>query len=302
MILFKSPNKFLPIILIVCANCTFKENKKEAFQINKTKSKPNIIYILADDLGYGDLSSYGQEKFNTPNVDALATSGIKFINHYSGSTVCAPSRSVLMTGQHTGHTPIRGNKEIHPEGQQPIADEVVTLAEALKSSGYATGIFGKWGLGYPGSEGEPIKQGFDTFYGFNCQRMGHNYYPYHLWNNDIKVVLEGNTGGKEEDYAPALIHEQTLAFIEKNKDRPFFAYIPSIIPHAELKVPEQYLKKYQGKFGKEKPYEGCDWGCIDYKKGGYGSQSEPHAAFAAMIHLLDYQVGEIVAKNRGAPN
>ncbi len=260
------------------------------------KRLPNIIYILADDLGYGDLSCYGQTKFSTPNIDALAANGIKFIQHYSGSTVCAPSRSALMTGQHTGHTPIRGNKEVRPEGQHPIADEVITMAEVLQQQGYATGAFGKWGLGYPGSEGDPVKQGFDRFYGFNCQRIGHNYYPYHLWSDDQKIMLKANEGDKEGAYAPQLIHEQTLAFIEANKDHPFFAYVPSIIPHAELKVPENYMAKYRGKLEPEKSHQGCDPGCTHYKIGGYGSQPEAHAAFAGMIHLLDEQVGEIVAK------
>ncbi|UOY08046.1 arylsulfatase [Muricauda sp. SCSIO 64092] len=260
------------------------------------KHPPNIIYILADDLGYGDLSCYGQQRFNTPNIDALASHGIRFTQHYSGSTVCAPSRSTLMTGQHTGHTPIRGNKSIAPEGQHPIADEVLTLAEVLRAKGYATGAFGKWGLGYPGSTGDPIKQGFDTFYGYNCQFIAHNYYPYHLWHNEEKIMLQQNEADKEGVYAPELIHEKALAFIEENKDQPFFAYIPSIVPHAELKAPERYMAKYRGKLQPEKSYKGCDPGCKRYKIGGYGSQPEVHAAFAAMIHVLDEQVGEIVAK------
>jgi len=255
---------------------------------------PNIIYILADDLGYGDLSCYGQQKFQTPNIDALAASGMRFTQHYSGSTVCAPSRSVLMTGQHTGHTPIRGNKEVLPEGQHPISAEVFTLAEMLKERGYVTGAFGKWGLGYPGSEGDPLEQGFDAFFGYNCQRIGHNYYPYSVWHNDQIIQLEGNVGDKEEVYVPQLIHDQTLEFIKANRSSPFFAFIPSIIPHAELRAPEKYMQKYRGQFEPEHVYEGCDPGCEHYKNGGYGSQAESHAAFAAMIHLLDEQVGEIV--------
>ncbi|PCE65798.1 arylsulfatase [Sediminicola luteus] len=272
------------------------ETKKTTLTKTETTVYTNIIYILADDLGYADLSCYGQTKFKTPHIDALASNGIRFTQHYSGSTVCAPSRSALMTGLHTGHTPIRGNKEVRPEGQHPIGDEVTTLAEILKTKGYATGAFGKWGLGYPGSEGDPMNQGFDRFYGYNCQRIGHNYYPYHMWDNDTKVMLPKNEGDKEGSYGPNLIHEQTLKFIEDNKDRPFFAYVPSIIPHAELKVPEAYLAKYRGKLEPEKHYKGCDAGCKHYKTGGYGSQPESHATFAAMIHLLDEQVGEIVAK------
>lgn len=262
---------------------------------NRGTTKPNIIYILADDLGYGDLSSYGQQKFTTPNIDALATKGMLFTQHYSGSTVCAPSRSVLMTGLHTGHTYIRGNKEIRPEGQHPIPDETYTMAESLKKAGYATGAFGKWGLGFPGSEGDPIHQGFDVFYGYNCQRLGHNYYPRHLWSNNDSIVIPENSGHKKGAYAPNLIHQQTLKFIEDNKDKPFFAYVPSIIPHAELVVPEEYHTKYKDKFIPEKNYKGVDDG-PNYRNGPYESQSESHAAFAGMINLLDDQVGEIVAK------
>lgn len=150
------------------------------------QEKPNIIFILADDLGYGDLSCYGQTRFKTPNIDRLAAEGIMFTNHYSGSPVCAPSRSALMTGLHTGHTYIRGNKEVQPEGQWPLPDKAFTLTEMLSSAGYTTGVFGKWGLGNPGSEGAPENQGVDKFFGYNCQRLAHNYYPQHLWENDRK--------------------------------------------------------------------------------------------------------------------
>ncbi|HUH45937.1 MAG TPA: sulfatase-like hydrolase/transferase, partial [Arenibacter sp.] len=156
-------------------------------KVRDASDRPNIIYILADDLGYGDLSVYGQKRFETPNIDRLAAQGMLFTQHYSGSTVCAPSRSALMTGMHSGHTVVRGNYEVSPEGQYPIPDETYTLAEYLQKAGYATGAFGKWGLGYPGSEGDPNFQGFDTFYGFNCQRIGHNYYPYHLWSNQDSI-------------------------------------------------------------------------------------------------------------------
>lgn len=257
--------------------------------------KPNIIYILADDLGYGDLSCYGQQKFNTPNIDKLASQGILFTQHYAGSAVCAPSRSVLLTGQHTGHTFIRGNKEVEPEGQYPIPDATYTLAEMLQKSGYVTGAFGKWGLGFPASEGDPINQGFDIFFGYNCQRMGHNYYPEHLWSNKDSIVLKGNIGSLKEKYAPNIIHQKTLEFIEHNKDKPFFAYVASIIPHAELAAPEELIKKYRNKFLPEKVFEGVESG-PEYKKGGYASQNESHAAFVAMIELLDKQVGEIMNK------
>lgn len=264
-------------------------------ETKKESQKPNVIYILADDLGYGDLSCYGQEKFSTPNIDKLAERGIRFTQHYSGSTVCAPSRSALMTGQHTGHTYIRGNKERRPEGQHPLKGEAVTVAELFKQAGYATGAFGKWGLGYPGSEGDPNKQGFDVFFGYNCQMLGHHYYPYFLRSNQDSLVLEANAGTKTGVYGPELIHEKTIEFIEDNKDQPFFCYVPSIIPHAELVAPEEYMAKFRGKFDPEHAYKGVDGGEW-FRKGAYASQPESHAAFAAMITLLDDQVGEIVAK------
>lgn len=264
--------------------------------ISAYAAKPNIIYILADDLGYGDLSCYGQKHFKTPNIDRMAREGMLFTQHYAGCAVSAPSRSSLMTGQTTGHTPIRGNKEYANEGQWPLPEKTVTIPKLLKEAGYVTGGFGKWGLGYPGSEGDPNNQGFDKFYGFNCQRLAHNYYPSHLWDNQEKVILEGNSGDKFEEYAPELIHQQALQFMEKNKDKPFFLYYPTTIPHAELKLPEKYLKKYRGKFLPEKSFKGSSPGDKGFRNGAYGSQPETHAAFAAMVTLLDKKVGEIFAK------
>lgn len=284
----------LTLIILFIVFVVFTSCQNQSNQVTEP-IKPNIVYILADDLGYADLSCYGQTNFTTPNIDKLAERGIKFTQHYSGCTVCAPSRSALMTGQHTGHTFIRGNKEWNPEGQYPLEAKAITMAEVLQEAGYTTGAFGKWGLGYPGSEGDPNNQGFDEFYGYNCQRMGHNYYPYHLWDNQEKIILKGNEGKQTNEYAPELIHKQALKFMEDNKDKPFFIYYPSIIPHAELFAPEEYMKKYRGKFNPEKVYKGVDDG-KNYKIGGYGSQPESHAAFAAMIDYLDFQVGEIVAK------
>jgi len=258
--------------------------------------KPNIVYILADDLGYGDLSCYGQKRFQTPNIDRMAREGMIFTQHYAGCTVCAPSRSSLMTGQTTGHTPIRGNKEWKPEGQWPIPAETFTVAEMLKEAGYVTGGFGKWGLGYPGSEGDANRQGFDEFYGYNCQRLAHNYYPSHLWDNQKKVVLEGNRGDKFEEYAPELIHQRALQFIVKNKDKPFFMFYPTTIPHAELLLPQKNLKEFQGKLLPEKSFKGANPGEEGFRNGAYGTQPESHAAFAAMVTLLDKQVGEVLDK------
>jgi len=260
-----------------------------------SREKPNIIFILADDLGYGDLSCYGRTRFPTPNLDRLAAEGMKFTDHYSGSTVCAPSRSSLMTGLHTGHTYIRGNKAVQPEGQEPLPASTVTMAKLLKQAGYTTGAFGKWGLGPPRSEGDPNNQGFDEFFGYNCQRIAHHYYPRHVWKNQEKIILMENEGTRKGVYGPNLIHEKALAFIENNKNSPFFLFMPSVIPHAELFAPEKYMKKFRGKFDPEKSYKGTDSG-PRFRNGPYGSQPEGHAAFAAMVTLLDEQVGEILAK------
>ena len=157
--------------------------------LHAAERKPNIIFVLADDLGYGDIGCYGQQKFRTPNIDRLATEGMRFTQAYSGNAVCAPSRCVLMTGLHPGHAWIRNNSEAKPEGQKPIPAGTATVASLLKAHGYVTGGFGKWGLGGPGSEGEPLRQGFDVFYGYNCQRHAHNYYPTYLWDNDHRVTL-----------------------------------------------------------------------------------------------------------------
>lgn len=285
-------NFLLYLGLLLLAACQPTATSEEQ---TTAQRPPNIIYILADDLGYGDLSCYGQTRFQTPNIDRLAAEGMLFTQHYAGTTVCAPSRSALMSGQHTGHTFIRGNKRVEPEGQYPIPDSLYTLAEMLQQQGYKTGAFGKWGLGPVASTGDPNQQGFDTFYGYNSQTLAHNYYPYHLWDNEKKVILEENAGNKSGAYAPTLIQEATLNFIEENKDQPFFLYVPNVIPHAELVAPEEYMAEFRGKFSPEKPYEGVDDG-ERFRKGPYASQTEPHAAFAAMIKVLDDQVGEIRAK------
>lgn len=279
------PSLILPSLLVICLS---------ALPGSATSDQPNIVFILADDLGYGDLSCYGQTHFKTPHLDQLASEGMRFTQHYSGSTVCAPSRSVLITGLHTGHTPIRGNKEIQPEGQHPLPAETKTLAKQLQSAGYATGVFGKWGLGYPGSEGEPLAQGFDRFYGYNCQRLGHHYYPLHLWDDSEQIELSDNADGANGQYAPHLIHQETLAFIEEHQAEPFFCFVASIIPHAELIAPEELMTKHLGRYGEEVPYAGTDDGPM-FRLGPYQSQSHPKAAFAAMVELLDQQVGDIVA-------
>ena len=242
--------------------------------------KPNIVYILLDDAGYGDFSCYGQKKFTTPQIDKIAAEGMKFTNHYSGSTVCAPTRCSLMTGLHTGHCQIRGNREIQPEGQEPLTAGTTTLATLLKSAGYATGAFGKWGLGAPGSTGDPIKQGFDTFYGYNCQREAHNFYPTHLWDNDKRVELDGKT------YSHDLIAEQSLKFVRDHKDEPFFCFIPTTIPHAAMQVPEDDAAPFRKKFAK-----------FEDKTGNYAGTEvkNPVAAFAGMMTRLDREIGKLSA-------
>lgn len=259
--------------------------------------RPNIVFIIADDLGYGDVGFNGQQKIKTPNMDRLAAEGMRFSQFYAGTSVCAPSRSSLISGHHTGHTYIRGNKGVSPEGQEPIADSVVTMAEVLQKAGYKTGAFGKWGLGPTGSAGDPNKQGFDVFYGYNCQTLAHRYYPDHLWENDRKITLEANKNLREnKQYAPDLIQQKALEFVDaQSKEQPFFLFLPYILPHAELLVPEDsILQYYRGKFP-EKPYVGHDYG-PNATNGGYTSQKYPHATFAAMVSRLDFYVGQVVAR------
>lgn len=270
------------------------------------KKLPNIIYILADDMGYGDASCYGQDNFLTPNIDKLAKQGMLFTQHYSGSTVCAPSRSALLSGQHTGHTSVRDNARDNQfsEGQLPLSSQTVTIAEVLKKAGYKTGAFGKWGLGFVGTEGDPNNQGFDEFFGYNCQAMAHRYYPTHLWHNDKKVMLDGNDWKSTKTYAADIIHEKALKFIEDNKDQAFFMYYPTTLPHAELIVPnDRIFKRQKKRFKRETPYTGDpNTAGLDYGDNliikEYCRQNNPHATFAAMMTRLDKHVGEVVSKLR----
>lgn len=267
----------------------------EATKPAKVKKKPNVVFIIADDLGYGDLSCYGQEKFRTPNIDRLAREGLRFTQCYSGTTVSAPSRACLMTGLHSGHAPIRGNKEVLPEGQMSLPAGTTTLFSIFKAAGYSTGCFGKWGLGAPGTEGDPNRQGVDDFYGYNCQLLAHNYYADHLWDNGQRVELPENADGAYGSYTQDLIHEQSLQFLDENRVRPFFLFLPYVLPHAELIVPEDsIIQKFRGKYPEE-PFQGCDSGPY-FRKGGYCSQKEPHATFAAMVYRLDVYVGQVVER------
>jgi len=270
-------------------------------------TRPNILFLLADDLGYGDLGCYGQEKFKTPNIDRLATEGMKFTTFYSGHNVCAPARCVLMTGKHPGHAYIRENRGglgNGPEGQEPVPAGELKLPLTLQQLGYATGAFGKWGLGGVGTSGDPNRQGIDLFYGYNCQAVAHNYYPTHLWSNSTRVELNNPKFAAHQklpaeadpnsaaayakysgkDYAPDLIAEQALKFLRSNKDRPFFLFYPTTVPHLALQVPEDSLREFAGKFT-ETPYPGGR---------GYLPHRTPRAAYAAMITRMDREVGRLL--------
>lgn len=243
--------------------------------------KPNIIFIHADDLGYGDLSCYGQKKFRTPNLDRMAAEGTRFTQYYSGSTVCAPSRCALMTGFHMGHAWIRGNGDI------PLRPEDVTVAEVMKTAGYTTGVMGKWGLGREETTGLPGKQGFDESFGFLNHQHPHRQYTDHLWKNGEKIAVD-----PEKDFANDLVTRASLDFIRKSKGGPFFLYLAYSTPHAEIRVPEDSLNEFKGKFP-EKPFvnEAAD----KRVAGGYRSQPTPRATFAAMVTRLDRDVGRVLA-------
>ncbi|MEG1545238.1 MAG: arylsulfatase [Tannerellaceae bacterium] len=246
----------------------------------------NVVYILADDLGYGDIGCYGQQKIKTPNIDRMAAEGMLFTQSYAGCTVSAPSRCSLMTGLHTGHTQIRGNMEIDPEGQQPMEADTYTVGKLMQSAGYTTGLFGKWGLGYPGSASVPTAMGFNEFYGYNCQRMAHTYYPDHLWHNNDSVPLHENDNDGRAVYSQDLIHQQALKFIRDNKDRPFYAMLTYTLPHAELNLPHDSIyQMYENAFEE-----------VPYTKGGYHDSEKPYASFAAMVSRLDMYVGEVLAE------
>jgi len=276
--------------------------------------RPNIILIVADDLGWAELGCYGQTKIRTPHIDRLAAEGMRFAQHYSGSPVCAPSRCVLLTGRHTGYAYIRGNDEMGErgdvwhdpalEGQRPIPAGTVTIGTLLQAAGYTTGAIGKWGLGGPGSEGEPNRQGFDHFYGYLCQRVAHNYYPTHLWRNGEKDELDNEYFYPHQrlpvdadpldpasyepyrgtEYSLDLMLAEALEFVRANRRNPFFLCLPFTVPHVSLQVPEDSLAEYAGAFP-ETPYRG---------EKGYLPHPTPRAAYAAMITRMDRGVGRIM--------
>lgn len=276
---------------------------------------PNIIYILADDLGMGEVGCYGQRKIRTPNIDRIAAEGMRFTAHYSGSPVCAPARCTLLTGLHTGHAYIRDNDEMGSrgdvwhdlslEGQRPLEAGTTTIGTMLQSAGYKTAAIGKWGLGGPGSTGEPNRMGFDHFYGYLCQRIAHNHYPSYLWRNREKVPLANEyvypheklpAGADPSDvtsyaryigkqFAADLMAEESLAFIKANRAQPFFLYLAFTIPHAALQVPEDSLAEYLGTFP-ETPYFGA---------AGYLPHRAPRAAYAAMVTRMDTHIGRVMS-------
>jgi len=274
--------------------------------------RPNIIFLLADDLGYGDIGAYGQKKIRTPNLDRLAAEGMKFTQHYSGHNVCAPARCALMTGLHPGHGYIRDNRGgvgmgdgTGGEGQEPVPAGELKLPLTLNRLGYTLGGFGKWGLGGVGSTGDPLKQGFTRFFGYNDQAVAHNFYPTSLWDDSQRLPLSnsafsahqklavGADPAKPEsyakfagrDYAPDLIAEQARRFLRENRNRPFFLYFPTTVPHLALQVPDDSLAEYAGKFPEE-PYTGDR---------GYLPNRTPRATYAAMITRLDREIGSLLA-------
>lgn len=272
--------------------------------------RPNIIYIYADDMGYGELGCYGQQKIKTPNLDRMAKEGMRFTDHYTSTPVCAPARCMLMTGKHGGHTYIHGNYEMggFPDslegGQMPLPEGTFTIAKLMKQAGYATAAIGKWGMGMPNTTGFPLKQGFDYFYGYLDQKQAHNYYPTHLWENgqwdtlnnpvinvhrrldSAKATDQDFDYFKGKEYAPAKMTEKALSFIDRNAAKPFFLYLPYTIPHVSLQAPDEWVKQYIGRFD-EQPY---------YGQQGYASAKYPLSTYAAMITYLDAQVGIIMEK------
>lgn len=271
--------------------------------------RPNVVYIYADDLGYGELGAYGQRKIRTPHLDRLAREGLRFTQHYSSAPVCAPARGALLTGLHTGHAYIRGNYELggftdaEEGGQMPLHSGARTIAHLMRDAGYATAAIGKWGLGMFDNTGNPNAHGFDLFYGLLDQKQAHNYYPTHLWENGRRVPLRNTEFSAHQeldaapsdpraydrfggvDYAPDLMTERAIAFLEERRDRPFFLYLAYPLPHLALQAPAAAVRAYDGQFD-DRPYLG---------DAGYLPTPAPRATYAAMIGTLDAYVGRVLA-------
>lgn len=277
-------NKFSGGLLLTSVSVGLNAQSAEVPKHNKSSETPNVIFILADDLGFSDIEAYGNQLISTPNINKLSKEGMSFTQVFSGSTISSPSRACLMTGQHTGHTKVRGHIEHSPEGQEPLDTAVHTVAQLFRAAGYTTGAFGKWGLGYPGSIAEPNKVGFDKFFGYVCQRQAHSYYPLWLYDNTTKIPLDGKT------YAPDPIQQQALQFIRDNRDKPFFGYFAYTIPHASLEQPDDsILQMYKGKF--------CEPKTFTYN-GDYTGTTIPRTQFAGMVTRLDTYIGQVVDELR----
>jgi arylsulfatase A-like enzyme len=286
-----------PLLILLCL----------AVAVGHAADRPNIIFILCDDLGYGDIGAFGQKKIRTPTLDRMAAEGMKLTAHYAGNNVCAPSRCTLLTGKHQGHAYIRDNRGGAPggrEGQEPVPAGELALPLTLKKLGYTNGCTGKWGLGPVGSTGDPLTQGFDRFYGYNCQAVAHNFYPTYLWSNAEQVALDNPkfsphqklpegadpnlpasyTAYRGNQYSADLIAEQGREFVRSNKGRPFFYYFSTTVPHLALQVPDDSLKEYEGAFPEE-PYPGGR---------AYLPNRTPRATYAAMVTRMDREVGRLM--------
>lgn len=276
-------NQFIGVIFFVACFVT---------QLDAAPPRPNILFILADDLGYGELGCYGQEKIKTPELDKMASAGMRFTHFYTGCPVCAPSRCVLMTGKHMGHSYIRDNRQVPVngfQGQQPIPADTLTIAKVLHDNGYATAAFGKWGLGAPTSTGDINKHGFDLFRGYHCQAHAHSHYPKFIFKNSEQEALPGNDGKQGTQHTHEIFEQAALEFIDANKTKPFFLYLPVTFTHVSLHVNEPDVAEYRGKLGDDPAYDG---------KQGYTPHPTPHAAYAAMVTRLDKTVGRVRAKLR----
>lgn len=311
----------IQLLLLGAVAFSCKETKEKPMEI--ANENPNIIYILADDLGYGEIGVFGQEIIETPNIDALANEGMLFTQHYTSAPVCAPARYMFLTGKHSGHAFIRGNhewgdrgkvwdyramaKDSTLEGQHPVPENTKTLAQGLQTAGYETALIGKWGLGAPHTKSIPNEMGFDFFFGYNCQRQAHTYYPLHLYKNRNRVHLANDTIAPNTpfpkgadpsdlnsysdftltDYAPDIMFKELTNFVDASKEDSFFLYWATPIPHVALQAPQRWVDYYIEKFGTEEPY-------LSGGRNRYFSHKNPHAAYAAMISYLDENIGKLI--------
>lgn len=269
----------LQLLVLLCTlTCCSASDAAEPTAARKT-APPNIIFILADDLAMGDLGCYGQKLIQTPNLDRMAAEGTRYTSAYSGNSVCAPSRSSLMTGLHMGHCPVRANREMKPEGQMPLPAGTTTVAQLLQTRGYATNCTGKWGMGMFDTTGSPLKKGFDHFYGFNCQAKAHDYFPLYLYNNDQRVELPENKDNAQKIYAQNLMADDVLSWVKAHKDGPFFLYYALTLPHAKFQIDDLGI------------YKNKEW-------------PPQQKNFAAMVTRMDTDIGRLMdlLKSEGLDN